>query len=194
MGETVNVTFWGIPSTPRPSAGRDWIGVWSPAPAKGNYSTRTPSKYIYVTPDATGAGSVHLWLVNMRESVTVAYFTGGLTTPVLIAESEAVAFDNVHLPMHVHLALTGDPTQMRVDWTSAQNGSTGPWIHWGDSRNDLSHSVKLVSPQHTGKWRRACAREPTKSASGHSISLFSPFLPLPALLSVSGVDQHLHRC
>jgi Fn3-like domain from Purple Acid Phosphatase/Purple acid Phosphatase, N-terminal domain len=147
MGETVNISFSGMSS--RYPGSQDWIGVWSPRPVDGNYSAVSPSKYKYVTPDSAGSGHVELWLLNMRQSVVVAYFSGGLQTPVLLAESQPVKFDNIALPMHIHLALTGDPTQMRIDWTSAQDGASEPWLRWGDRPNNLSSTVKQVSSAHS---------------------------------------------
>ena len=141
-GETVNVSFSGL-SSHYPGT-TDWVGVWSPPPADGNYSASSPSKYKFVTPDGSGAGRVALWLLNMRDAVVVAYFSGGLDSPVLLAQSEAVAFDNTVLPMHIHLALTGDATQMRVDWTSAQDGASAPWVRWGEQSTNLSHTTKQV--------------------------------------------------
>jgi hypothetical protein len=46
------------------------------------------------------------------------YFTNGMKSPQLLAESAPIEFSNYHLPMQIHLALTNIPTQMRVDWTS----------------------------------------------------------------------------
>ena len=141
MGETVNATFSGISS--RYPGSDDWVGVWSPAPTDGNYTRTSPTKYKMVTPDASGAGTVSLWLLNMREDVVVAYMTGGLRAPVMLAVSAVARFDNTDMPMHVHLALTGDVTEMRVDWTSAQ--SSGLWVRWGLHPTNLTHTLKTVT-------------------------------------------------
>ena len=85
---------------------------------------------------------MELWFVNMRASYTVVYFTGGLLSPVAIAESAPVDFDNYHVPLHLHLALTGDPTQMRVDWNSQQNAF--PSLNWGNSPTNLTNSILRV--------------------------------------------------
>ena len=151
IGETVNVTFSGITQS---TAGddddqQDWIGVWSPRPSDGNYSSIAPTKYKYVTADSTGAGQVELWLVNSRHEIVVAYFTGGLDSPVLRAESKAVPFENVAMAMHLHLSLTGDATEMTVDWTSAQDATSNPWVRWGAHPNKLNNTVNEVSPSHS---------------------------------------------
>ena len=110
----------------------------------GNYSSIAPTKYKYVTPDTAGAGQTELWLVNSRQEIVVAYFTGGMDSPVLRAESKPVSFENVAMAMHLHLALTGDATEMRVDWTSAQNETSGPWVRWGSHANHLNHTITEV--------------------------------------------------
>lgn len=115
--------------------------MWSPKPA-GGYNATTPTKYKYVIPDGTGSGSTQMWLVNMRASYVVAYFTAGLIDPVLLAESAPVEFSNYHVPLQIHLALTGDPTQMRVNWNSAQN--MFPSLNYGPSATNLSQSILAV--------------------------------------------------
>lgn len=138
MGETVNITFSNITS---PRSGRDWVGVWSPRPIDGNYSSRAPSKYKYVKADVHGSGHVAMWLLNMRDSVVVAYFTGGLDNPVMLAESQPVHFESTTMPMHIHLALTGDATEMKIDWTSAT--ADRAQVRWGDRANNLINVVKV---------------------------------------------------
>lgn len=119
----------------------DWIGVYSPKP--DNWTKTYPSKYMMVLPDAKGSGTVDLWLLNMRDSYTVAYFTGGLDNPVLLAVSEPVEFSNYHLPMQLHLAYTDDPTQMVVQWTTQQN--MFPSLQFGTSANKLDNTVMRVN-------------------------------------------------
>jgi hypothetical protein len=119
----------------------DWIGVWSPKP--DNWTTTTPAKYKYVIPDGNGSGATELWFVNMRDSYTVAYFTGGLTNPTLLAVSEPVEFSNYHVPMQIHLAYTDDPTQMIVQWTTQQN--MFPSLQFGTSAAKLDHTVMRVN-------------------------------------------------
>jgi hypothetical protein len=104
----------------------DWIGVWSPKP--DNWTMTTPAKYRFV---------------NMRDTYTVAYFTGGLTNPVLLAVSEPVGFSNYHVPMQIHLAYTDDPTQMIVQWTTQQN--MFPSLQFGTDPAKLDHTVMRVN-------------------------------------------------
>ena len=143
IGETVTVAYKGVSRSSDDDA-KDWIGVWSPRPADGDYSSIAPTKYKYVTADASGAGQTDLWLLNSRQSLVVAYFTGGLDSPVLRAESTPLHFANEGMAMHLHLSLTGDATEMTVDWTSAQNATASPWVRWGLHPTHLNHSTTEV--------------------------------------------------
>lgn len=145
LGETVNVTFSGITHSASDEATKDWIGVWSPRPADGNFSSVAPTKYKYVTADSTGAGQASIWLINSRHDIVVAYCTGGFLVPVIRAVSEVVRFENVAMAMQLHLSLTGDATKMKVDWTSAQNATAKPWVRWGTHPRSLNHTVTQVS-------------------------------------------------
>ena len=147
IGETANITFSNITRHSAESADKDWIGVWSPRPAHGNYSSVSPTKYKYIMANSTG--TEQLWLVNSRHEIVVAYFTGGLDKPVLRAESKPVQFENVGMAMHLHLSLTGNAEEMRFDWTSAQNASRKPWLRWGHHPNSLNYTVTQVSSQTT---------------------------------------------
>lgn len=81
-------------------------------------------------------------LLFVSDSYTVAYFTGGLQTPTLLASSDAVEFSNYHVPLHLHLALTDDPTQMRVNWNSKQNSF--PSLNYGTDPKNLNNSILRV--------------------------------------------------
>lgn len=137
-GNTVTVSWSGMSS--HYPGNQDWIGVWSPKP--DDYTKTSPAKYKFVTPDTTGSGSTSFWLVNMRASYVVAYFTNGQAQPQLLAESAPVEFSNYEVPMHLHLALTNDPTQMRVNWNSVQVGF--PSVQWGLSADNLNNTVIQV--------------------------------------------------
>ena len=144
IGETVNVTFSGISHNSTQRDSQDWIGVWSPRPSNGDYSSIAPTKYKYVTADSTGAGQSDLWLLNSRQEIVVAYFTGGLDSPLLRAESQPIEFENVAMAMHLHLSLTGDVSEMNVDWTSAQDATSSPWVRWGVHPKHLNNTVNEV--------------------------------------------------
>jgi len=137
-GNTVTVSWSGMAS--KYPGNTDWIGVWSPKPK--DYTVTAPAKWKFVTPDRNGAGSTTLFLLNMRASYVVVYFTNGMKNPQLLAESAPIEFSNYHIPMQIHLALTNFNTQMRVHWTSAQNQF--PSLQWGLSPDNLSKTVMQV--------------------------------------------------
>jgi hypothetical protein len=125
----VDVVWSGVP------LGTDhWIGVYNPRPK--DLTKATPTKWKNLHKKAA-SGKSKFWFLNRRTPVMVAYFTGGHTHPVLIAESAEVAFDNYNIPMHPHLSLTHNVTQMRVTWVSNLNGSAGPQVVWGRSPHTM---------------------------------------------------------
>ena len=88
-------------------------------------------------------GSVRMALFNARVSCEFRVFSerseGGVD---LVAVSDLVRFTDA--PLHGHIALTGDPTQMRVHWTSGS--PVTPVVRYGISPRDLSHVT-------SGAWR-----------------------------------------
>lgn len=94
------------------------------APIKFQWAARAPTHM------HTGAGSVTFRLVNMRTGVRAAFIRNGLQAPLLVAHSPIVTNTNPHAPTGVHLALTGTPGEMLVQWT-ASNASQTPYVAWG---------------------------------------------------------------
>lgn len=78
----------------------------------------------------------------MRDSWMCAYFTGGLNNPTLLAETSSVEFSNYHLPLHLHVAMTDDPTQMRINWNTQQNSF--PSVNYGTDPAHLTNSILRV--------------------------------------------------
>jgi hypothetical protein len=77
--------------------------------------------YMPVTGSSTwqeGYGHFFLTLYNMRTECGFRYYS----SKKLIAMSNKVTFYNggPFDPLHIHLAMTNDPTEMRVMWNSAQ--------------------------------------------------------------------------
>lgn len=68
-------------------------------------------------------------MTNMREDVVFALFTGSTSSPVLLATSNILQFRNPYEPLQGHIALTGDPTEMLVQWNS--KSAEGQAIKWG---------------------------------------------------------------
>ncbi|WVZ22800.1 hypothetical protein V8G54_001344 [Vigna mungo] len=135
-------------SNPKPNV-EDWIGVFSPA----NFSASTcpaenrgvdppllcsaPIKYQYANFSSnsyktTGKGSVKLQLINQRSDFSFALFTGGLTSPKLVAVSNKVSFVNPNAPVYPRLAQGKTWNEMTVTWTSGYGISEAePFVEWG---------------------------------------------------------------
>ena len=66
-----------------------------------------------------GEFDVQLW--NMRKECIFKYYRTGNYT-MLVAESNVVTFEGgAEIPLQGHLALTGNPTEMRVMWVSGSS-------------------------------------------------------------------------
>ena len=123
-GEEVTVTWKNII---KPSA-KDWIGLYCPH----NDTATQALDYFYVT-DAheketwkKGFGDRAIRLYNMRNHCEMRYYRNvdGGDYAALVTKSELIRFKGgADLPMHGHLSLTNDPSQMRVMWISG-NGKT----------------------------------------------------------------------
>lgn len=122
VGQNVQVSWSGMTAG---EAGH-WIGIFSPPPA--NFSKALPTKYHTIDPKAS-SGRRTVWLLNQRAPTVAVFFRGGLNTPIVVAMSNQVEFASYAEPMHLHLALTRDPAEMRVSWTS--NSTNNPIVRWG---------------------------------------------------------------
>jgi len=118
----VQVSWSGMPA----SEGGHWIGIFSPPPE--DYSKALPTKYHQIDAKLS-EGHRTVWLLNQRAPTVAVFFRGGLASPVVIAVSNHVEFESYAEPTQLHLALTRDPAEMRVSWTS--NSTNSPVVRWG---------------------------------------------------------------
>lgn len=111
-GDQVSVIWSGVKNASKSS---DIIALYCPF----NDSPMHYLDYINVTVSPTylkGFGVANVSLVNMRTSCGFRYYR---RIKELIAVSNEVSFKGgAEIPLQGHLALTGDPTQMRVMWVS----------------------------------------------------------------------------
>ena len=112
-GEEVKVTWSGVTS---PSA-KDVVILYCPPDAE-------PDRYLdfmYVSSIATyskGYGEFEVRLWNLRKECQFGYYRNDNYT-LLVAKSDVLTFKGgAEIPLQGHLALTGDPTEMRVMWVS----------------------------------------------------------------------------
>ena len=89
---------------PSLSPSNKYIDYWLVSDLSKNYSNRN--------------GRANIILYNIRTDCEFRYFTND-TYVELVAISNKVTFiDGAKAPLHAHLALTGDATEMRVQWTT----------------------------------------------------------------------------
>ncbi|XP_058070413.1 probable inactive purple acid phosphatase 1 isoform X2 [Magnolia sinica] len=176
--EWVNLQF----SCPNPS-NDDWIGVFSPsnfsssicmpenlrdqppllctAPIKFQFANYSSPNYI-----STGMGLLKLQLINQRADFSFALFSGGLSTPKLIAVSNAVVFANPKAPLYPRLAQGKSWNEMTVTWTSGYgNAEAEPFVEWNRLGGapmqspagtlTISRNSMCGSPARTVGWRDA---------------------------------------
>ncbi|XP_021759419.1 probable inactive purple acid phosphatase 27 [Chenopodium quinoa] len=136
--------------SPNPSSD-DWIGVFSPAKFNasanceevGNsrvlkpFICTAPIKYQYANhsnSDYTNSGTTTLkfLLINQRTDFSFALFSGGLSSPKLVAVSNTISFANPKAPVYPRLALGETWDVMTVTWTSGYDIDEAiPFVEWG---------------------------------------------------------------
>lgn len=137
----------------------DWVGVFSPAnfsastcspenrrsyppflctaPIKFQFANFSSPEYKY-----TGKGSLRFQLINQRSNFSFALFTGGLSTPKLVAVSNIVAFANPNAPVYPRLAQGKSWNEMTVTWTSGYGiDEAVPFVEWGPKGGVQSRSA-----------------------------------------------------
>ena len=91
----------------------DWIALYCPFDSQIN-------EYIdYILVKDYPQSSAQLQLYNLRTDCQFRYYSNYTGNVRLLAKSNVVHFKGGHAaPFHGHLALTGNPSEMRVQWTS----------------------------------------------------------------------------
>jgi Purple acid Phosphatase, N-terminal domain len=78
-------------------------------------------------------------LENHRTDLRVGFFYNGFKTPRLAGESETIRFLNPDIPSQGRLSLTGDNTEMLVQWTTATDKPG--YVLWGTDSDSLDKKV-----------------------------------------------------
>eukprot|EP00898_Chlorokybus_atmophyticus_P002942 jgi/Chlat1/3649/Chrsp238S00262 len=117
-----------------------WIGIYSPPSAE-------PSDYLDYIDIPAGLGTASFRLFDMRADYAFRMWgwdgEEGAEVPAgnsfkLLAESQTVSFKS-QAPMHGHLGLTGDPTEMRVIFTSGSDNKA--YVEYGPEGEQSTHTV-----------------------------------------------------
>ena len=142
-GDWVTVQWKGR-SAPSP---RDWIGMYCP-------TDKPADEYVEywlvrdIPTHREGYGSVAVRAYNFRVNCQFRYY-GNESVTQLLATSNHLRFKGGRkVPLQGHLALTGDPTEMRVQWTSGIEYTT-PVVHYGLSADRLDRTATGGSHTYT---------------------------------------------
>ena len=144
-GATVTVSWENIPS-PSISEPFDWVGFYCPSGADG--SAYLDYSFVGESPThAEGRGSLKFVLYNLRTDCEFRYYKNSTLTTLLAVSNKVNFRGGKSEPLQGHLALTEDPTQMRVSWTTGN--STTPVVYYGLSRDNLTLSATGTSKTYT---------------------------------------------
>ncbi|GIL41942.1 hypothetical protein Vafri_29 [Volvox africanus] len=89
-----------------------------------------PGHVIIFTPCPAPASIFSFRLISYRADFAFAVMRNGFDTPVEVARSLPIKVLRPNEPLQVHLALTGDPREMHVQWNTRDAGLT-PQVRWG---------------------------------------------------------------
>lgn len=128
-GEEVSLSWTSTASA------TDWIALFCPVHSNIN-------KYIdYILPKDFPQNSARLQLYNLRTDCQFRYYSNETNRVRLIARSNIIRFKGGNnAPLHGHLALTGNPNEMRVQWTSGTN-ETSIVVYGTDPYKLVSRSI-----------------------------------------------------
>jgi len=142
----VVVSFSGVPQP----ADTDWIGVYSPSNVDHTKTAPIKFQFAYVakTYNNTGSGSLRFNLINMWADYGFRFFRNGTDYPIYVSASNTVTFKHTNPPMQGHLALTDDPTQMRVSWASPDS-SNQQYVQYGTAHGTYPRAVRAGTSTYT---------------------------------------------
>ena len=138
-GAEVTVMWSGVSS---PSA-KDVVILYCPPDAEPDHYL----DFIYVSSISSytkgyGEFAVRLW--NLRKECQFGYYRNDNYT-LVVAKSEVLTFKGgAEIPLQGHLALTGNPTEMRVMWVSGSSKFIPPW--------DILESPLSLFPCQKNRW------------------------------------------
>ncbi len=163
-GGTVTLEWKNVPDPSRRKGNGDYIGLFCPSSSPANrYIDYWPVNDLSKNyPNSNGKASIVLY--NVRTDCEFRYFINA-TYVELVATSNKVTFVNgAKAPLHAHLALTGDASEMRVQWTTGVQYT--PTVEYGPCDGGKLDRLS------TGTWRTYRASDmcgPPANLSAHFI-------------------------
>ena len=147
-GGKVTVSWTGIVQ----QEPRDWVGLFCPQGADArayidfcftSSSIKQNESSCVTSIHSRDSGSVQFTLFNLRYDCEFRYYKND-TQVELVAVSNKVNFvGGREAPLQGHLALTANPTQMRIRWTSGS--SSTPFVQYGLHPEKLRFSTEGTS-------------------------------------------------
>ncbi|KAG2446949.1 hypothetical protein HYH02_008103 [Chlamydomonas schloesseri] len=127
-GEWFTVTWTGVDNP----AYDDWLAVVVPADA--DLTATAPSKWKFAAADPlhviAGNGTTRFRLISYRQPVAISFMRHGFDRAVEAARSAPIQVLRPNEPLQLHLALSGTPGEMRVQWNTRDVG-VAPQVRWG---------------------------------------------------------------
>ena len=118
-GGSVTLEWKNIPNPRQRTRSSDWIGLFCPSSSPSHRYIDYWSVSDLITNYSSSSGRVNLILYNVRTDCEFRYFIDDTYVELIVAVSNKVTFvDGAEAPLHGHLALTGDASEMRVQWTT----------------------------------------------------------------------------
>jgi len=146
LNRSVTVSWSGVTNP----TSKDFLGIYTPAEES---DVQEFIGGIYLSESSTymqGYGGITIpYLVNMRSDYVFRIWqcpNGGNCTAV--ATSNTVTFANPLAPSQGHLALTSDPSSMRLMWVSGDNSSI-PIVSYGLSETKLQFNATATTTTYT---------------------------------------------
>ena len=184
-GEAVRLEWRNIPGPSR-RKNSDWIGLFCPSSSPSNrYIDYWPVSDL-MTDYPSSHGEANLVLYNVRTDCEFRYFTNDSYVEMVAVSNKVTFVDGAEAPLHVHLALTGDASEMRVQWTTGVQYT--PTVEYGECGGKLDK----IS---TGTWRTYKASDmcgPPANLSAHFIS--PGYLHDVVLTGLKPHTRYCYRC
>ena len=146
-GGSVTLEWEIMPDPSQRTRNSDWIALFCPSSAPSNKFIDYWPVNELITYYPSSRGRANFVLFNVRTDCEFRYFTND-TFVELVAVSNKLNFvDGAEAPLHGHLALTGDASEMRVQWTTGVQYV--PTVKYGLCGGKLDRISRGVSRTYT---------------------------------------------
>ena len=142
-GGSVTLEWKNIPDPSPRTRSSDWIALFCPSSSPSNRYIDYWSVSDLATDYPSSSGSVNLILYNVRTDCEFRYFTNDTYVELLAVSNKVTFVDSTEAPLHGHLALTGDGSQIRVQWTTGVQYT--PTVDYGLCGSELDNTSKGTS-------------------------------------------------